>query len=298
MAALVAAAAAVTWLAAAPVSGAESSVPAAAADGPAVAGLAPGRRSRMFPGDLLYAPYLADPRQTGFGVSVIAIDEVAVPESGSVRFVLRLGGRFGIVRFRGPGGHPWQLDAEAGFHGQFDIENQQDNLGWDGVYGAQLSADLGDGWTARTGLHHTSSHVGDEYAERTGHRRLGYTREELRAGLTRHLPGAWRLYGEVGWGYDLRTPGLQEPLRLQAGAEVERPLSAGARRWRWYAAADLTAFEEHDWHPGTTVHLGLSVPADERSWRFVVGWSEGRVPIGELSPHREGQALVGIRLDL
>ena len=50
---------------------------------------------------------------------------------------------------------------------------------------------------------HASSHVGDEYAERTGRTRIVYTRNELAGGISQKIDDWWRAYGEVGWGYSL-----------------------------------------------------------------------------------------------
>ena len=64
---------------------------------------------------------------------------------------------------------------------------------------------------------HLSSHVGDEYAERTGRRRIAYTRNELAGGISERLGERWRAYGEIGWGYSLKNNDLQEPGRVQGG---------------------------------------------------------------------------------
>ena len=64
---------------------------------------------------------------------------------------------------------------------------------------------------------HLSSHVGDEYAERTGRRRIAYTRNELAGGISERIGERWRAYGEIGWGYSKKNDNLQEPGRLQGG---------------------------------------------------------------------------------
>ena len=135
----------------------------------------------MFPSSNLYPAYLADPRRPQFGVMLLAYPDPQIPDSGDRRVGLKLGGRFGLLRVH-PGGRAWQADIEAGFTGQFDIDNSLDNIGWDGTYGFLVSTDLGHGVSFQLGTKHISSHVGDEYAERTGRRRIGYTREEAVVG--------------------------------------------------------------------------------------------------------------------
>lgn len=251
---------------------------------------------RLFPAGLLYAPHLADPREVRFGVSVHTVQQARIADAGESRWLLEMGGRFGLVRFDGPGGRPWQLDFTAGFRGQFDIEHSQDNLGWDGMYGLALTADLGGGWQALGGVHHVSSHVGDELQERTGRRRIRYTREELRLSVGRELARGLRLY--LSGGYDpteFNNP-FQQPGRAQAGVELFRPHGRGLGQW--YAAGDLTAFEEHDWDPGWALAAGWRVPTGDRAWRLGVGYYDGPVPIGELTTDSERQVFAGLWLDL
>ena len=44
--------------------------------------------------------------------------------------------------------------------------------------------------------------LGDEYEERTGHERLGYTRQELVLGLSYSFPLGIQVYGEGAYAYD------------------------------------------------------------------------------------------------
>ena len=92
----------------------------------------------FFPPGHLYAPYLADPHQIGFGLQVLHYyRKTGIPESGSTRFDLKSGGQFCLMRIhpRGSEDLGWEFGLEAGFHAQFDIEHQLDNIGWDGRYG-------------------------------------------------------------------------------------------------------------------------------------------------------------------
>ena len=144
---------------------------------------------QMFPPSILYPAYTADPRRPEFGLTILGFPDPQIPDSGDRRVGLKLGGRFGLVRLGG-----WQADIEAGFTGQFDIEHSLDNIGWDGTYGFLLSTAFENGIGVQLGTKHISSHVGDEYAERTGRRRIGYTREELVAGAAWSFDDRWRTY--------------------------------------------------------------------------------------------------------
>lgn len=244
---------------------------------------------QWFPSSNLYSGYIADPRRPEFGVTVLAVPDPQIPDSGDRRVGLKLGGRFGLIRFGG-----WQLDIEPGFVGQFDIEHSLDNIGWDGIYNFLVSTALRDDLRLQIGTKHVSSHVGDEYAERTGRRRIDYTREELAAGATWQIHPRWRTYGEIGWGFAPREEIGQEPGRLQLGLEHEAPESFG--RLGWYAALDLQAMEERDWQADPTLQIGLLVPAGDRRWRVGVGVHDGTVPLGEFYRVDETYVALGLWL--
>jgi hypothetical protein len=253
-----------------------------------------------FPPGSLYEPYLAAPGEPRFGLTGLVVSDSDILDSGEQRARLQLGGTFGLFRVADPQDpeQGWQLDFQAGFDGQFDTDHSLDNIGWDGIYGLYLTRTLGPKTAARVGLHHVSSHVGDEFLERTGRGRINYTREELVVGLSRQMTDELRVYGEVGWGYEVRRQDLQEPGRLEVGAELDRK-GALWGDFGWYAAVDLGATEEKDWNLDTSVHVGVSFPSsDNRRWRAGIGWYDGRVPIGEFFQNDESFVVIGLWLDL
>lgn len=246
---------------------------------------------QMFPPSGLYPAYTADPRRPQFAVSVLGFPDPEIPDSGGLRVGLKLGGRFGLLRVRG-----WQMDVEAGFTGQFDIEHSLDNVGWDGTYGFLLSTDLGNTVSVQLGTKHISSHVGDEYAERTGRRRIAYTRDELAAGAAWSLGERWRAYAEAGRGFKTKREIGQEPGRLQLGLEHEAAGSLGSRLG-WYAALDLQAMEERAWRVDPTFQIGLLIPSGDRRWRVGLSVHDGAVPIGEFFQVDETYVALGLLLD-
>ena len=263
---------------------------------------------QVFPPSNLYPRYAADPRGPQFGVMLLAFPSPRIPDSGDQRVGLKLGGRFGLLRIR-PQGQPqdqpesgwqvrgWQVDIEAGFTGQFDIEHSLDNLGWDGTYAFLVSSEIRPGVHLQFGTKHVSSHVGDEYAERTGRRRIGYTREELAAGAAWSFAPRWRSYAEAGWGYAPKKEIGQEPGRLQLGLEHEAAGSLRGGRLGWYATLDLGSLEERGWRIDPTLQLGLLVPSGNRRWRVGLGYHDGSVPIGEFYQVDEPYIALGLWLD-
>ncbi|HYH45069.1 MAG TPA: DUF1207 domain-containing protein [Thermoanaerobaculia bacterium] len=254
------------------------------------------RGLQAFPAGRIYPAYLADPRLPEFGLTLLQVEQSGVPDAGSPRYGLKLGGRFGLLRWGGGEGTagPWQIDIEAGFAGQFDIDHSLDNLGWDGHYAFLLSRQAGERLVLQVGAKHVSGHVGDEYAERTGRRRLDATREELALGAA-WTPGVWQAYAEAGWDPEPNEDIAQEPWRLQTGLQ-RQGLFAGGQRLGWFGAANLEALEDRDWEVDVSLQAGLIVPAAERRWRVGLQWYDGRVPLTELAPAEESYLVLGLWL--
>jgi hypothetical protein len=269
--------------------------PAAAAQEAAGSGGGDGDRVVMFmPPAEFYPQYTADPLRPQSAVVVQWVTDSEIPDTGAARFALRLGGRFGLVRWYREDTPEcgWQLDFEGGFVGHFDMTESLDNIGWDGLLGLYLSWLPSPELGFRFGMKHRSAHVGDEYAERTGRQRMEYTREELVAGLNWSPTPRWTVYTEGGFGYGLED--FQEQGRLQLGIE-----HAGTRRF-WdnrasgYAAVDMQLFEEQDWHPLATVQIGFVAPTGRGTsrYRLAVEAGTGQSVLGEFS--FEDETWVGI----
>lgn len=280
---------------------AQHEAPAGADDSPAEE--RPARE--WLPEGVLYEPYLAEIRRPGLGAGVIGVAEGGAADSGDLRFGLKLGGAFGLLRLAPRASERlWQLSLEAGFYGQFDIDHSLDNLGWDGLYGLTLTSAREDGRGAAVELavNHISSHVGDEYAERTGRLRIGYTREEVAAGVS-WRPGAgagrWRTYAEAAWAHVTRNEELQDPGRFETGVEYDAPGVVGRTgRWGTYAALDLNLWEERGWRPSVGAAAGFRATSEDRIWRFGLALYDGQVPIGEFFQDDERYVIVGAWLDL
>lgn len=241
--------------------------------------------------------YLADPRRATSAVLLMGNVSSNIPDAGERRYGIRLGNRFGLLRVH-PAGDPergLQLDFEGGFFCHFDREHNLDNIGWDGIFGLVATFKPSRSFSLRFGTLHDSAHVGDEYAERTGRRRVDYTREELVLGAGWNPDQRWRLYSEAGWAYTLRDEELQRPWRLQAGAELRSLRRFWRGRLNWYAAADIAVTEERDWRTSVTVQLGVELPVGNRgsAYRFGLEYFDGRSPMGEFFFHNESYLALG-----
>jgi hypothetical protein len=260
------------------------------------------RRGVFSPGSDIYPRYIADPLRPMISLKRVWITRNEIFATGDIQYIFRLGGRYGFLRVHPNGNRDrgFQLDLGGAFMGIFDSENSLDNIGWDGLYEVLISWGNGEGFAVQGGIKHTSSHVGDEYAERTGRSRINYTREEYMLGLSRELFEHWRMYGEAGYAYDLRNEALQDDWRVQGGLEVEDDSRFFSGNGGYYAAVNVTSYEESDWKLDTTVQAGLVFPIERlaRNYRIGLEYRRGRSLVGEFFQFRETSIGIGLWMDL
>lgn len=257
------------------------------------------REVSLLPEYQLYPVNLADPRRIQFSLKTLYFDQTTIDQTGEHRFDLKLGGRLGLLHLSDPEGNSdlgWLLSLDAGFHGQFDIDASQDNIGWDGIYALVLSYRPSHQLAFKIGGYHISSHVGDEFIERTGRTRINYTREELQAGMNLVLDNRWQWYVEAGRAHDMRSKELQEPWRAQTGLQYQQP--GPVRDISWYAALDIGATEERDWQKDFSVQLGWQIPTETRVWRVGFEAYDGKAQLGEFFQDDERYIGVGLWLDI
>jgi len=252
----------------------------------------------LFPEQQLYPVNLADPRRIQFAAKYLYFSHTSIANTSDRRFDLKLGGRFGLLHLPGNDDSEelgWLLSLDAGFHGQFDVSASQDNIGWDGNYALMLSYRPHQTMAFKIGAYHISSHVGDEYMERTGRTRINYTREELQAGMNLSLTDRWQWYIEAGRAYDQRNKQLQKPWRAQIGLQYR---SAGPQQQAWYAGLDIGAAEERDWQKDISLQLGWQIPTATRVWRVGLEAYDGKAQLGEFFQDDERYLGLGLWLDV
>ena len=258
-----------------------------------------GRALHLIPAGDLHAPYIADPHKPENAALAQHYTRSRIFDTTSERFALKAGGRFGLARLEPAqaGGRSWQLSIDAGLDFQVDSNHKQDAIGWDGSYGLTLTTANGGPWSFKAAHIHTSGHVGDEYAERTGRKRIDYTRADLGFAAARRILRGSRAYAELGWAYHLLTE-EQAAWRLQAGFEYESGRILFGGRCAWYAAADLQWMEERDWRLDTAIQGGIAARAGGRRFRLGLQYDDGRAPLTEFFENTEASWSLGIWIDL
>jgi len=271
-----------------------------AARAPTATRALPEARVTFFPEDRLYEPYRADPLMHGFSTNLMYMTDEAIDDAGSPRLSQKLGGSLGFLRLHSPGGYErgWQFSIEAGFTSQFDMSEGYDLIGWDGVAALLVTKRLPHGLSMRLSpFMHRSGHIGDEYIENTGRKRIEYTREEYTAGLSWNFLDRFRIYGDAGYAFTTRSD-AQEIWRVQGGGEYANPDLFRPGKAGVYGAVNATSFEEKDWQADVSVAAGFIFPRADRTWRLGMLWHHGTVPLGEFFADDETFISLGAWLDL
>ena len=253
----------------------------------------------LFPSKLLYPAYLANPQRPKFSFKRLSVDDSQIPETGNSRLHLSAGHRFGLLRYG-----PWQFDFTAGIFSDFDLDNSQDNIGWDGIFGWVLSRQLTESTVAKVGFRHQSSHRGDEFLQRTGVQgmrlkfpRIDYTRNEFNVGLSHYFFSRLRLYGEVGWASSVNNEEIQDDGRLQWGSEFTQPYPVWNYPTGFFFAGDFQSLEERDWNVTTNLQTGVFLMEPVTTWRVGFEFRDGHPVIGEFIQNDETYLGFGLWVD-
>jgi hypothetical protein len=249
-----------------------------------------GETSEAFPSDDVFRPLMADPKQPQF----FALWQHTNPRNGGSSFNLgsvAIGENFGFYTKR-QGCNGWQIGLLTGIFAQFNLDQKNAELiNTDFNVGIPVSWRSG-AWSARFRYYHQSSHLGDEFLERSlglGFKRIPISFEEVDAMLSYDYN--WlRLYG--GAAYLVHTePATIDRTRLQWGFEARAP----SMRTRMLGSfldrliitpvlsADFKSLEQHDWIIDTNVLGGFewSRTGSRRRFRVMATYFHGHNPYGQ-----------------
>ena len=224
--------------------------------------------SEWFPEDLVYRHPLADPRAPVTGVQF----QFPVDSDDNMKVENRLATQIAIWR-RSEGDGAFEVQAEGAVFGRFDFQEKWDMDGADFRFGFPVVWREG-AYAFKIHPWHLTSHIGDEYSERTGVKRINYSRNELTIGVSWDAEPEWRVYGEIG--YALWRGDVNEYWRLMGGVETvgrhlgpEWPVS--------FAALNLTCFQEQDWEVQFNLEAGVWFRPEgtNRGVRFHLGYFRG-----------------------
>ncbi len=168
---------------------------------------------QILPDGLMYRSYLAGGKEPRF-----ASHWIHERDQGWL-WDVTLGGRLGILRYgTGDALQPegWQVDVEGAAFSRMDLEQGRDLVASDFRFGVPLTVRRGR-WEGKFSYYHLSSHLGDEFIQRTGSARLNFVRDSLVLGGAFYLRPEMRLYTEAGWSF--HPKGGSRPWEFQFGVD-------------------------------------------------------------------------------
>jgi hypothetical protein len=201
-------------------------------------------QERIFPNVPSFERPEASPRVHGLAGRVIFAQEGDSRFGNEAEAEVALGENFPVVALR-RGDRPITLGLGSQVYARFSLADGKDALiSNDWVVGLNATALLG-AWAFTLETYHESSHLGDEYEDRFGAKRLDWTREVV-AGWASYGGGSWRVSGSLSYAIrdelELRRPGGSlavdyRPPAVQGGGAV-RPVggvyfdASAATAWR------------------------------------------------------------------
>ena len=150
-------------------------------------------------------------------------------------------------------------------------------------------------WQSKFSYEHTSTHLGDEFIERTGRLQREHVRDELVWGLARQWEQV-RVYGQFGYSFATGLFVGNNRDRYNFGIEW---LSRNEFVWggRWYANADFDFRSDQDLATNFTLQLGWSWTENDRTGRLGVEYYDGQSPYGQFFDEDESWWAFGMYFD-
>jgi hypothetical protein len=275
--------------------------PAAAPAAEQPAAETPGPTASTFlPGNDVFRPLLADPREPRFSAAYRRLhfrgaDLAAEGEGRTIDLgLIGLGGTFGLWGLRQPRGcDGLQLSVFGTIFSQFNLDAASaDLLNTDYLVGPQVTLRRGR-WSGRLRLYHQSSHLGDEFLLNFG-LEAGVRRQDLSFEAVDALASVegrwWRLYGGGGAVVDSGPdPDLtDDPGFVWWGLELRGP---GWRPWAWLGStrfqpvfgANFVSVQAVSWNVTTSLNGGLewSSPGGAHRIRLLLAYRRGNIPFSQ-----------------
>jgi hypothetical protein len=248
-----------------------------------------------YPTGDLFRPFIADPKQPQFFVSLNNFT------SSDVRYTMAsvgFGETFGLYRFFGSReGDGLQLSVQGALFAQFNMDSASSDLvNADYTIGIPLTYRYGDN-SLRLRLYHQSSHLGDELLLSANHpERINLSYEAVELIYSREWR-EWRVYG--GGEYLIeKEPDDLKPASTHWGIEYRgsKPLLWNGRP---IGGVDMKSMEENEWAVDTSVKVGLEFGhpnPGQRRLRLLAEYYNGYDPHGQFYNHKVEYYGLGVSL--
>lgn len=258
------------------------------------AGCDPAPRWTLLPSTLLWEPPLANPLQPRLYVKPTTLDT----ENTHGTVDTGIGGTAALWRWN-PTGLPnqgIQGDVFAVIFSRWSSGNI--STGVDYRFGFPFTFAYGP-WEGKLAYEHTSTHVGDDFIKRTGRLKQPHVRDEVVVGLARRFWDQARVYGQIGYAFQMDVPdGREDPVRYNWGVEWSRRQATGFRG-QPFAAFDMDLRGDQGYTPNMTAQVGWQWRAEDLrpSLRVALELYHGRSPFGQFFRDREKWVGIGAYFD-
>lgn len=252
----------------------------------------------LLPPDRYHAPPVADPSAPRLSVALMRTNLLRtqagerapfdLPDAGRETVAtISLGAVLPLARVAEWDGGGAALVLDAKVFGRFRVqETSRDDMGQDWIIAGGVEARHA-AWSGRTMISHRSSHLGDEFIEATGARRIEFGNEQLEFLAAYNAGGAARFYGGgawifrsyLGWDPRLSALGIRDRAAVQLGMDREwRPFRD--RRLGIWGGVDWQAAERTSWRGALAVAAGIGV-GNSRTLRLVARYYDGPSTMGQ-----------------
>jgi hypothetical protein len=235
---------------------------------------------RLLPEEELYAPYIADPRQARFSMSVQRYDTPNETfNAASVAFGEYFPLASGVVSGIGAS----QIGIQGAVFALFNLDAPSSDLvNADYWIGLPLSYRHGPR-SYRLRVFHQSSHLGDEFLlGNPGINRVNLSYEAVDLAASYEWE-RWRVY--LGAGYIFHSEPDLAPGIAQAGVEYLQPRAAG--ELDFVVAVDVRAAQELDWRYSSAWQAGFEFKSPTaRRARLMLEHFHGHSPNGQFYSER------------
>ncbi|MCI0436255.1 MAG: DUF1207 domain-containing protein [Gemmatimonadetes bacterium] len=273
--------------------------------GGATPGRAEAQSSRFLPAVHRFERLIADPFEPRLGIGIVHTNVLATqgPEraaftrptgSAEVQAIAAIGGTVALVQVAEGRAGGLVIAAQAGVLSRFRIsEPSRDDLGQDWIVAMPVELRWYD-ITARVRLAHRSAHLGDEFAESSGARRIEFGGESVDALMGWYVLDRLRVYGGGGWIFHSNTDNTdvlrreQRPDRFTIQAGVDGELTPWRDdRWSLIGGIDFQSAERTDWTGALAAAAGVRATSGARGVRLLARYLDGKSPLGQFFLTRE-----------
>jgi len=214
-------------------------------------------QNRIFPSVPSFERPEASPRVHGLAARLISAQRGDSRFGKEAEAEVALGENFPVLALR-RGDRPITLGFGSQVYARFSLTDSKSSLiSNDWVVGLNSTAIFG-AWAFTLEAYHESSHLGDEYEDRTGAKRIDWTREVLAAWAS-YASGPWRFIGSASYT-------LRDELRLDRpggslGVDFRPPHRNGRGAIRPVGGVYLEADAATSWRVSGSLKAGVALQA-------------------------------------